>query len=109
MMNPWHEVSAGENAPEVVNSIIEIPRGSRGKYELDKESGLLILDRVIYSSVYYPHNYGFIPQTLGDDADPLDVLVLSQIEVVPLCIVQSRTAPGYDGLRLSVVRFRPHR
>ncbi len=89
-MNPWHEVSAGENAPEIVNSIIEIPRGSRGKYELDKESGLLILDRVIYSSVYYPHNYGFIPQSLGDDNDPLDILVLSQIEVVPLCIVRSK-------------------
>ena len=87
MMNPWHEVSPGDRVPEIVNSIIEIPRGSRAKYELDKESGLLILDRVIYSSVYYPHNYGFIPQSLGEDHDPIHVLVLSQIEVVPLCIV----------------------
>lgn len=90
MINPWHQVSPGDRAPEIVNSIIEIPRGARGKYELHKESGLLILDRVIYSSVYYPHNYGFIPQTLGEDHDPIDILVISQIEVVPLCIVPSK-------------------
>ena len=62
-MNPWHDVSAGENTPDVVNGIVEIPKGCRAKYELDKESGLLKLDRVLYSAVYYPHNYGFIPQT----------------------------------------------
>lgn len=90
MNNPWHSVSPGAKTPDIVNGIIEIPKGSRAKYELDKESGLLILDRVIYSSVYYPHNYGFIPQTYGDDNDPLDILVLSQIEVVPLCIVPAK-------------------
>lgn len=90
MNNPWHTVSPGERVPEIVNGIIEIPKGSRAKYELDKESGLLILDRVIYSSVYYPHNYGFIPKTYCDDNDPLDILVLSQIEVVPLCIVPAK-------------------
>ncbi len=90
MNNPWHTVSPGEKVPEIVNGIIEIPKGSRAKYELDKESGLLILDRVIYSSVYYPHNYGFIPKTYCDDNDPLDILVLSQIEVVPLCIVPAK-------------------
>ena len=90
MNNPWHSVSPGNKIPEIVNGIIEIPKGSRVKYELDKESSLLILDRVIYSSVYYPHNYGFIPQTYGDDNDPLDILVLSQIEVVPLCIVPAK-------------------
>ncbi len=90
MNNPWHSVSPGNKIPEIVNGIIEIPKGSRAKYELDKESSLLILDRVIYSSVYYPHNYGFIPQTYGDDNDPLDILVLSQIEVVPLCIVPAK-------------------
>jgi len=90
MNNPWHSVSPGTKTPDIVNGIIEIPKGSRAKYELDKESGLLILDRVIYSSVYYPHNYGFIPQTYGDDNDPLDILVLSQIEVVPLCIVPAK-------------------
>ncbi|HVD99181.1 MAG TPA: inorganic diphosphatase [Cytophagaceae bacterium] len=88
--NPWHHVSYGENVPKVVNGIIEIPKGTRAKYELDKESGLLLLDRVLYSSVYYPANYGFIPQTYCDDKDPLDILVLSQIDVVPLCIVPAK-------------------
>lgn len=88
--NPWHTVSIGDDVPNMVNGIIEIPKGSRGKYELDKESGMLILDRVLYSSVYYPSNYGFIPQTYCDDNDPLDILVLSQIEVVPLCIVKAK-------------------
>jgi inorganic pyrophosphatase len=90
MKNPWHDVSVGTAAPGIVNAIVEIPRGSRAKYELDTESGLLKLDRVLYSSVHYPANYGFIPRTLGDDHDPLDVLVLSQIEVEPLCIVRAR-------------------
>ncbi len=88
--NPWHTVSTGTNAPEVVNGIIEIPRASRAKYELDKESGLLRMDRVLYSSVYYPANYGFIPQTYCDDKDPLDILILSQVTVVPMCIVSAR-------------------
>lgn len=88
--NPWHQVSPGEHLPDIVNGIIEIPKGIRGKYELDKESGLLRLDRVLYSSVYYPANYGFIPQTYCDDKDPLDILILSQIEVVPLCIVPAK-------------------
>jgi len=88
--NPWHHVSPGENTPEIVNGIIEIPSGSRAKYELDKDSGLLILDRVLYSSVYYPANYGFIPKTYCEDNDPLDILILSQIDVVPLCVVPAR-------------------
>ena len=90
MNNPWHDVSMGENSPEMVNGIVEIPKGSRAKYELDKDSGMLILDRVLYSSVYYPSNYGFIPQTYCDDNDPLDILIISQIEVVPMCIVQAK-------------------
>jgi inorganic pyrophosphatase len=88
--NPWHEVQIGEKQPDVVQAIIEIPKGSKAKYELDKETGMLRLDRVLFSSVYYPANYGFIPQTLGEDHDPLDILVLSQIEIQPLCIVQAR-------------------
>ncbi|MBI3232428.1 MAG: inorganic diphosphatase [Bacteroidetes bacterium] len=88
--NAWHHVSPGKQLPEIVNGIIEIPKGSRAKYELDKESGLLKLDRVLYSSVYYPANYGFIPQTFCDDKDPLDILILSQIEVVPMCIVPAK-------------------
>lgn len=90
MSNPWHDVSIGDEAPDVVRAIIEISAGSRAKYELDKASGLLKLDRVLYSSVHYPANYGFIPRTLGDDHDPLDILVLSQINVVPLCIVRAK-------------------
>lgn len=90
MFNPWHHVSPGDHIPEFVNGIIEIPKGSRAKYELDKESGLLRLDRVLYSSVYYPANYGFIPQSYGDDNDPLDILILSQIDFNPLCIVRAK-------------------
>ncbi len=88
--NPWHKVKIGNNAPDVVNGIIEIPQNTRAKYELDKESGLLKLDRVLYSSMYYPANYGFIPQTYCDDKDPLDIVILSQITVVPLCIVSAK-------------------
>lgn len=88
--NPWHDVSPGFTRPDIVNGIIEIPKGTRAKYELDKESGLLKLDRVLYSSVYYPANYGFIPQSYCEDKDPLDILVLSQIDVVPMCIVPAK-------------------
>lgn len=88
--NPWHDVEIGEEMPDIVQSIIEIPKGSKAKYELDKKTGLLRLDRVLYSSVYYPANYGFIPRTLGDDHDPLDILVISQIDVQPLCIVRAK-------------------
>jgi|TARA_B100000965_G_scaffold353665_1_gene329683 inorganic pyrophosphatase len=90
MNNPWHKVSVGESAPDVVNGIIEIPQNTRAKYELDKDTGLLKMDRVIYSSMHYPHNYGFIPQTYCDDNDPLDILVLSQISIVPMCLVEAK-------------------
>ncbi len=90
MMNPWHDINAGKDAPEMVTGIIEIPKNSRAKYELDKDSGMLILDRVLYSAVYYPANYGFIPKTYCDDGDPLDILVLSQIEIVPMCLVDAK-------------------
>lgn len=89
-INPWHDVHYGENAPDIVTGIIEIPKNTRAKYELDKEAGMLKLDRVIYSSMYYPTNYGFIPQTYCDDRDPLDILVLSQIEIVPMCLVDAK-------------------
>src|SRR5579875_2586648 len=88
--HPWHDIAIGNQAPEIVTSIIEIPKGSRAKYELDKDSGLLKLDRVLYSSVYYPANYGFIAQSLGEDHDPLDILVLSQIDMQPLCVVRAK-------------------
>ncbi len=88
--NPWHHVSPGEKAPEIVNGIIEISKGSRAKYEIDKETGMLKLDRVLYSSVYYPANYGFIPQSLGVDGDPLDIMVLSLVDIEPLCLVKAK-------------------
>jgi inorganic pyrophosphatase len=87
--HPWHSVFYGEAAPKIVNALIEIPEGSRSKYEVDKETGLLKLDRVIYSSFHYPVNYGFIPQTLGQDNDPLDILVLCSQSIQPLCIVEA--------------------
>lgn len=88
--NPFHSVSFGDRAPLILDAIIEIPSGSKAKYELDKTSGLLRLDRVLFSSVHYPANYGFIPRTYCDDGDPLDILVLSQTSVVPMCIVAAR-------------------
>src|SRR5688500_17697986 len=88
--HPWHEVSVGVNPPEYVNGIIEIPKGSRAKYEIDKDSGLIKLDRVLFASMYYPLNYGFIPQTLGEDHDPLDIVVLTQAAVVPGCLIPSK-------------------
>src|SRR3954468_22461683 len=88
--NPWHSVSIGEEVPNFVNGIIEIPKGTRAKYELDKESGLLILDRVLFSSVMYPANYGFIPQTYCDDNDPLDILVLCSVDVYPLTLLEAK-------------------
>jgi len=83
-------VSYGEDAPNIVNGIIEIPKGSRAKYELDKDSGMIKLDRVLYSSVYYPANYGFIPRTYCDDHDPLDILVICQIDLIPMCLVEAK-------------------
>src|SRR3954471_4280350 len=90
VLHPWHGVHYGEQAPRIVNAIIEIPQGSRAKYEIDKESGLLKLDRVIYSSFYYPVNYGFIPQTYGDDKDPLDILVITSMPVQALCLMEAK-------------------
>lgn len=88
--NPWHSVNYGDEVGEAVNGIIEIPRGSRAKYEICEETGMLTLDRVLYSSVAYPANYGFVPQTYCDDGDPLDILVLSQIDIIPMTIVEAR-------------------
>ncbi len=89
-MNPWHNVDPGSDAPVYIKSIIEIPKGSKGKYELDKVSGLLRLDRVLFSAVHYPANYGFIPQTYCDDHDPLDILVICSIDVIPMCIIEAK-------------------
>lgn len=88
--HPWHGVPVGDKAPRIVTAVIEIPQGSRAKYEIDKASGLLRLDRVIYSSFYYPVNYGFIPQTYGDDKDPLDILVITSLPVQPLTLMEAK-------------------
>lgn len=89
-MHPWHQVAHYSEFPSIIPAIIEVPKGSQIKYELDKRSGLLKVDRILYSAVHYPANYGFIPQTYGDDNDPLDILVLSQFPVAPLCIMRAR-------------------
>jgi inorganic pyrophosphatase len=90
MTHPWHDVTPGENLPSQFLAVIEIPTGSNVKYELDKATGLLRVDRVLYSAVHYPANYGFIPQTFAEDNDPLDVLVLCQEPVAPLTLVAAR-------------------
>jgi inorganic pyrophosphatase len=88
--HPWHGVPSGDTAPAIVNAVIEIPQGSRAKYEIDKASGLLKLDRIIYSSFYYPCNYGFIPQSYGGDHDPLDILVITSQPVQALCLMEAK-------------------
>ena len=90
MSHPWHDITPGEHLPKKFRTVIEIPLGSSVKYELDKPSGLIRMDRLLYSAVYYPANYGFIPQTLAEDDDPLDVLVLSQEAVAPLTVMSAR-------------------
>lgn len=90
MSHPWHDVQLPDNAPELLTAIIEVPKGSKNKYEIDKPTGLLRVDRVLFSSVTYPANYGFIPQTYCDDKDPLDILVLGQEPVHPLSIMMAK-------------------
>ena len=114
VLHPWH-ISIGDNAPEIVKAVIEIPKGSRMKYELDKASRLLKLDRVIHSSMHYPMNYGLVPQTYFDDGDPLDILVMCSFEITPLCIVDARIIgimhmvddQGTDDKILSVAEHDP--
>lgn len=89
-MNPWHDVELGDHIEDHFRVVIEIPKGSKLKYELDKKTGMLRLDRVLYSAVHYPANYGFLPQTFCGDGDPLDALVLGQEPVVPLCVLRAR-------------------
>jgi inorganic pyrophosphatase len=90
VINLWRDVSPGKRPPDEVTAIIEIPHGSRNKYELDKATGLMRLDRVLYSAVHYPGDYGFIPRTLHEDRDPLDVLVLIKEETFPGCQIDVR-------------------
>lgn len=85
-MNVWHDMNGDRISPEDFIAVIEISKGSKNKYELDKQTGLLILDRILYTSTHYPNNYGFIPRTYSDDMDPLDVLVLCTEEIKPMAI-----------------------
>ena len=90
-MHAWHDIYIDDNMIESsFPVVIEVPKGSKNKYELDKETGFLRLDRILYSAMYYPADYGFIPRTFCDDGDPLDALVLSQEAVVPLTMVEAR-------------------
>jgi inorganic pyrophosphatase len=88
--NPWHQITNLNVDTGIIRCIIEIPKGSKVKYELDKETGMLKLDRVLFSSVMYPANYGFIPQTLDYDDDPLDMLVICSEVIAPMCIVDAK-------------------
>lgn len=87
-MNIWHDIDAKRITPDVFTAVIEITRGGKNKYELDKETGMLRLDRVLYTSTHYPANYGFIPRTYAEDNDPLDVLVLCQEDIMPMTLVE---------------------
>ncbi|MCL5730138.1 MAG: inorganic diphosphatase [Candidatus Pacearchaeota archaeon] len=91
-INPWHDVELGEigKIPGIINAVIEIPKDSKIKYELDKKTGLLKMDRFLYSAVHYPGDYGFIPQTLWDDNDPLDIMILTGHPIYPMTLVKVR-------------------
>ena len=90
MTHAWHDVTPGQHLPGEFTAVVEIPMGSSVKYELDKDTGLLRLDRILYSAVYYPANYGFIPQTYGEDKDPLDILVITSLPVQALCLMEAK-------------------
>ncbi len=99
-MNLWHDVPRGKNAPDEINCIIEIPKGSLNKYEIDKETGLIALDRVSHTAQVYPFDYGFVPQTLWEDGDALDVMVLTTVPLLPGILVKVRPVavmPMVDG------------
>ncbi|HEX8391057.1 MAG TPA: inorganic diphosphatase [Longimicrobium sp.] len=90
MFHPWHELEPGPDAPDRMHVVVEIPRGSRNKYELDKNTGMFKLDRLLYSSVHYPGDYGFFPQTYAQDDDPLDAIVMTTVPTFPGCIIEVR-------------------
>ena len=109
MLNLWHDLPCGQHPPEIVTAVIEIPSGSRNKYELDKASGMLKLDRVLFSAVHYPGDYGFIPRTLHEDNDPLDVLVMVKEQTFPGCQIDIRPlvpTTGLDSVSASIETVR---
>jgi inorganic pyrophosphatase len=103
MANPLHDVATGPNPPHELNVYVEIPSGSRNKYELDKETGLLRLDRILFAAVHYPGDYGLLPRTLAEDGDPLDVLVMTTEPTFPGCLILARPVGVFlmedEGLR----------
>ncbi len=96
MAHPWHDVPLPDDVSESFPVVVEISKGDKNKYELDKATGLLKVDRVLFSAVHYPANYGFVPRTLEEDGDPVDVLVLGQEPIVPLALVQARAIGGFE-------------
>ena len=90
MINLWNELPVGPSSPDVIYAIIEIPKGSRNKYEYHKQAGIIKLDRVLYSSLHYPGDYGLIPRTYYDDGDPLDILVMVNVPTFPGCVIEAR-------------------
>lgn len=90
MAHPWHDIPPRPETGDLVHAIVEIPKGSKAKFEIHKPSGLIKLDRMLFSAVHYPANYGFIPQTYAGDNDPLDILVLCQSDLPPLTLVEAR-------------------
>ena len=112
-MNIWHDISPKRIKPTDFTCCIEIPKGSKNKYELDKETGMLILDRILYTSTHYPANYGFIPRTYADDDDPLDVLVICSEPINPLSLVRcypigyiSMNDDGAEDIKVIAIPFR---
>jgi len=89
-MNLWHDLSSGPELPDVVHAVIEVPKGNRNKYEYSKKAGVIKLDRVLYSPVVYPGDYGFIPRTLFEDGDPMDILVMINEATFPGCVIEAR-------------------
>jgi inorganic pyrophosphatase len=89
-MNLWKDLETGPDVPNIVNAVVEIPKGSRNKYEYDKQRGAIRLDRVLFSAIHYPGDYGLIPQTYYDDGDPLDILVMVNEPTFPTCVIEAR-------------------
>ncbi len=104
-MNLWHELDPGPSVPDVIHVIVEIPKGSRNKYEYHKQTGAFKLDRVLYSPVHYPGDYSFIPQTYYDDDDPFDVLVVTNLPTFTGCIVEARPI-GWENAMMAKERIR---
>jgi inorganic pyrophosphatase len=116
MIHLWHHLSPGPNPPDILHAVVEVPKGSRNKYEYSKMDGVIKLDRVLYSSVHYPGDYGFIPQSYSEDGDPLDVVVIINEPTFPQCVIEVRPIGMLkmldkgepDSKILAVPKYDPH-